>query len=170
MEIVNIVASGTLGQKIDLMKLYNTIDEFQYDPEGYHGGYLKLSKYTVTVYRTGKYIIPGIKQINDIEPAFEEINNLLEYELDPILFEKPTIKNIVAMTKISKSINLKDLIFGLLNENQDAEYEPEVFPGLIWRTGKGTANIYGNGKIVLLGTKSEEELLDLENRVIEKLS
>ena len=61
MEIVNIVVSGSFNQKVDLQALMALGDVYSYDPEMYHGGYIRLSSAKVTVYRSGKYIIPGIK-------------------------------------------------------------------------------------------------------------
>ena len=152
-EIVNIVTSGTLGQKINLLKLSQSLpDIFSYDPESYHGGYLKLSKYTATVYSSGKYIIPGVKSFDDIDTNYDEMTKLLETVIDTSLIQKAEVKNLVACSFIGHDLDLSHLFMDLVSETDyEVSYEPEVFPGMCVKTDKGSSNIYRNGKYLLLG-------------------
>jgi transcription initiation factor TFIID TATA-box-binding protein len=166
MQIVNIVTSGTLGQSVDLLKLLNGCDEFRYDPENYHGGYLQLSKYVATIYRSGKYIVPGVKAVGDIASIHQEIVSRLEHLLDASLIEPPAIKNIVATSQLDMPIDLPHLMTEIgLNTDIDVSYEPETFPGLIIRTEHGTSNVYRNGKYILLGTDNLDDLNRLDDRI-----
>ncbi|MCX6710616.1 MAG: hypothetical protein NTZ02_00830 [Candidatus Woesearchaeota archaeon] len=74
-----------------------------------------------------------------------------------------TIQNIVASGSIGMDLNLNDLAMKLKN----TEYEPEQFPGLVYKLPelKATFLLFSNGKIVCTGTKSEEEV----NRALDKL-
>ena len=171
MKIVNIVASGSFNQKIDLAALSVLGERYSYNPEKYIGGYITLSSAKVTIYRTGNYIITGIKSVESISSLWEELVSLLFTHLDVSLFAPPEVKNMVGQSDLGRQVNLSKLIVKLRDE--DAEYEPEVFPGLMWKTEFGTVNMFQNGKVMLLGCRSLEELERLEGdvvKVVRKLS
>jgi transcription initiation factor TFIID TATA-box-binding protein len=77
-------------------------------------------------------------------------NNLVEsISLNPI------VRNVVATLNIGKKLNLNSLAQNL----SKSKYEPDQFPGLIFRLQNlGTFLIFSNGKMVITGAKSEEEL------------
>jgi len=133
------------------MKLSTECEDFRYDPEGYHGGYLQLSKYVATIYRSGKYIVPGMKSIDDIETICSDITHRLSRLIDTSLIEAPAIKNIVTTSELKIPLDLPHLMISIgMNTDVDVSYEPETFPGLILRTENGSSNIYRNGKYILL--------------------
>ena len=167
LEIVNIVTSGSLGQRVNLMDLAYAIPEFSYDPEGYHGGYLKLTKYTVTIYSSGKYIIPGVKNFEDVDSNHQELIESLRNVLDTTLIEKAEIKNMVAYSTVGHELNLSRLYTNLtLNTDYEVSYEPEVFHGLCIKTEIGSSNVYRNGKYLLLGATNMDELNDLNKLIV----
>ena len=167
LEIVNIVTSGTLGQKVNLLKLSQSLPEvFTYDPEGYHGGYLKLSKYTATIYSSGKYIIPGVKSFDDIDVNYKEMISLLDSVVDVSTIQKAEIKNMVACSFIGHDLDLSHLFMDLISETDyELSYEPEVFPGMCIKTDIGSSNIYRNGKYLLLGATSVDGLKQLDSLI-----
>lgn len=167
MKIVNIVASGSFGQDINLSALTVLGEKYIFNRSKYPGGYIVLRSAKMTVYRTGKYIITGIRSLDLLEGLWNEAVVLLSPLLDAALFEMPAVKNIVAYEELGCSLHLTKVIAALHDE--DAEYEPEVFPGLIWRTKAGTANIFMNGKVMLLGCRSEAELDALYGMVSGKM-
>ncbi|MDQ2052902.1 TATA-box-binding protein C, partial [Natronolimnohabitans sp. A-GB9] len=66
--IVNVVGSGAVNYEFDLRELCSEIgEEAEYDPENYPGMYLRFEdRPTITVYRTGKYIIYGADEVDEI--------------------------------------------------------------------------------------------------------
>ena len=66
------------------------------------------------------------------------------------------IQNIVAAGSVGMDLNLNTLAMKLEN----TEYEPEQFPGLVYKlmAAKATFLLFSNGKIVCTGTKSEDEV------------
>ena len=166
MNIVNIVTSSTLGQPIDLTKMYQSLDIFDYDPKGYHGGYLHLSHYTATIYRSGKYIVPGVKSFDDIPIIHKELVKELDGFLDTRLIQSPVIKNIVASEKLEDAPDLNRFCMDLFNLGLSPDYEPESFPGLILKLYEGTINLFTSGKYILLGTTSQEELEILNEKFL----
>ena len=164
--IVNIVTSSTLGQPIDLNKLCRSLDVFDYDPEGYHGGYLHLSQYTATIYRSGKYIVPGVRSFDDIPIIHKELIETLDGVLDVHLIRPPIIKNIVASEQLVDAPDLNRLCMDLFNFGLSPDYEPESFPGLILKLDEGTINLFASGKYILLGTTSQDEVKTLNGHFL----
>ncbi len=168
MEIVNIVASGSFNQPLSFDELQQKLGDV-FIPPGpkYHAGYLKLDGGKVAIFRTGKYNLIGIPSIDAVNSRWEELVSLLFTVLDVSLFEPPVIKNIVAQETIGHPLNPAELYLKLKDE--DVEYEPEVFPGLIWKTEYGTANIFATGKVLLLGTTNQDDLNTLRDYVVKRL-
>ncbi|ASJ15076.1 TBP family protein [Thermococcus radiotolerans] len=161
-KIANIVVSGHLGTPLNLESLV-TLDNFFYDPEYYHGGYLKLDNgLTVTIYRSGKYIIPGIKRLEDIETSFRGLVKYLAPYIDPSKVQKPQIRNLVISGDFHRTFALETLALKLPN----VEYNPEQFPGLIVKLrGSITLLLFSSGRFVIVGAKSLEEV----EKAIEKV-
>lgn len=168
LKIVNIVVSGNLNQKISLIKLLKLGDIYSYDPDNYHGGYIQLSSARTTIYKSGKYIIPGVKDIDSISDLWSQLIEILTPFIDVSVVSPPSVSNIVALFENNIKINLIDLIKYLPSD--EAEYEPEVFPGLVWRTKKGTVLIFSSGKLLFMGVKSIEDLHKLFNFTLEFIS
>ncbi|MBT4697426.1 TATA-box-binding protein, partial [Candidatus Woesearchaeota archaeon] len=83
-------------------------------------------------------------------------------------------QNIVASGSIGRDLNLNVLAMKLEN----TEYEPEQFPGLVYKlkgylpedqTQKATFLLFSNGKIVCTGTKSEDQVDLAVDKLIENL-
>ena len=64
-------------------------------------------------------------------------------------------------------LNLNNLAMTLDN----TEYEPEQFPGLVYklRDAKATFLLFSNGKIVCTGTKTEKEVHEAVEKLIQSL-
>jgi transcription initiation factor TFIID TATA-box-binding protein len=71
---------------------------------------------------------------------------------------KITVQNIVASGSIKLNLNLNYLALQLEN----TEYEPEQFPGLVYKLVDPTATflLFSNGKLVCTGTKNKQQLED----------
>lgn len=157
MQVVNIVVSGSFNQKVDFDFMIDSMPSFKYNPKKYHGGYLLLSNHKATIYKSGKYIITGIKEFDEILVVYDEMKEKLNNVLIVSDFSPPTIQNIVIYTSLPNEINLRRFYEFLLSRNEDVQYDPEIFAGLTWRSDRGSANIYKNGRMLILGVKSIEE-------------
>jgi transcription initiation factor TFIID TATA-box-binding protein len=157
MKIINIVCSGDLKTEIDLKKIRESKEpSFTYNPSKYHGGYITLSKGKATLYKTGKYIIVGLKSPDDVDLAFLELKHFLSRFVDVSKAEKPEIKNIVAMGDLGTNIDLTK--FSLVAGLENVEYEPEQFPALVYRHKNLTALVFSSGKVILAGARKVDEL------------
>ena len=84
------------------------------------------------------------------------IKNLQKISIKIKIKPQISVQNMVASGNIKMDLNLNELALKLEN----TEYEPEQFPGLVFKL-KGTHAtflLFSNGKIVCTGTKSEVKL------------
>ena len=177
MKVVNIVASGSLNTEIDLETLSDEIGQPQarYDPDKYPGIYLRFEEETplITIYRTGKYIITGP---TSEEEVFSLRKRFLKFLFDMDVIEnaddeKFSVQNYVCTENLGQTLNLNALAIGLGLEQ--TEYEPEQFPGLIYRPEgyNGVVLIFATGRVVITGCRSgdaaEELFTGLKNDLTE---
>lgn len=167
MKINNIVCSGDLNQLVPFDRLLELPTyAYKYDPEMYHGAYILLTEGKATIYRSGKYIIYGLKSPEAVTQSFAEFCSILSSIIDTEVVSAPKIQNIVGMDDFHMDISLSRIVVALQMEN--VEYEPEQFPGVIYRGKKGTALIFSSGKVILAGCRDVDsmEMLSAEIRRI----
>ena len=155
--VVNVVGSGDLGIEIDLNQLATNIEEVEFDPHKYPGAYVRLGKEEplITVYRTGKYIITGSKSRKE---AYDCRTRFLVLLSDERVLDTPddkwvSMQNYVCTGELDQVQNLNGLAIGLGLEY--TEYEPEQFPGLVFRPDDNPVVIliFASGKVVVTGAK-----------------
>ena len=165
--IVNVVATTNVGQPIDLNAL-DTLPNIFYDPDVYHCAYAKdrNMKGKVSIFATGKLISIGTKKERD---AANDLKHAVMLLKKAGLIKKTKIKielqNLVVMANLNKSINLTKLLSSVAG----VIYEPEQFPGAIYKPDKSSSTtvlVFASGKLVLLGMKSTKSLNKLVRRVV----
>lgn len=118
---------------------------------------IKEPKVAMLIFSSGSVICTGARKVEDVHTASEMLENKLK-ALGVILNKKPTvlIQNIVASTMFEHCINLD-----MLAEFPHMEYEPEQFPGLMYRLSepKTVMLIFRSGRIVVTGAKSTDEAI-----------
>ena len=157
LEVVNAVGSGDLGIEIDLNQLRADIRDVEFDPNKYPGAYVRLGEVEplITVYRTGKYIVTGSKSE---EEAYECRKLFLDLLYNNGVLDSPddewfSMQNYVCTGELDQVQNLNALAIGLGLES--TEYEPEQFPGLVFRPDDHPVVIliFASGKVVVTGAK-----------------
>jgi len=78
-------------------------------------------------------------------------------------------QNIVSSADLGHDLNLNALAIGLGLE--DVEYEPEQFPGLVYRMDdpEVVLLLFGSGKIVITGGKFAEDATAAVENIVERL-
>jgi transcription initiation factor TFIID TATA-box-binding protein len=158
-KIQNIVATTSLGKPIPLTKLARTQPNTEYNPETFPGLVLRIKepKSAVLVFSSGNLVCTGTKSIIQVRKVLDEvIKQLKKISVNITTKPKITVQNIVA----SGSINLKLNLNFLAIEMQNTEYEPEQFPGLVYKLLEPNATflLFTNGKLVCTGTKNKQQL------------
>jgi len=169
-EVQNVVASGEFDQKIDLLHIAASLDRAEYNPESFPGLVLRVSepKAVFLLFSTGKLVCTGGKSKEDVYAAIETlVKKLRSIDINVNSPPKVKIQNMVASVTLDFSINLETIALTLEN----SLYEPEQFPGLIYRMAvpKVVILIFGSGKLVCTGAKSEEEVHKAVDILIDEL-
>jgi transcription initiation factor TFIID TATA-box-binding protein len=169
-KIVNIVVSTALEKEVPLEKMAATLPNTEYNPEQFPGLVLRIKdpKTSALIFSSGKVVCTGARTMEDVGKSILSIIKSLK-KLNIIVTIKPeiTVQNIVASGSIGMDLNLNVLGIKLPN----TEYEPEQFPGLVHKL-KGTNAtflLFSNGKIVCTGTKTEEQVHEATDQLIENL-
>jgi len=162
---VNVVVSADIHCDLPLETLATTLEKSEYNPEQFPGLILKLEnpKASHLLFNSGKIICTGTKSVSEAKQA---INRLVE-ELGKVnikITSTPdiTVQNMVASGSVGGALNLDRIVFKFNN----TEYEPEQFPGLVYKLTASpvlshiTFLLFGTGKIVITGAKSESEIQD----------
>ena len=173
LEIQNVVASSAIGQEIDLEALATDLEGVNFDPENFPGLIYRIEKphATALIFRSGKLVCTGADSVNGVHEAlkatFETLSNLsLSVDDDPAI----TVQNIVVSGDLGETLNLNAIAIGLGLEA--VEYEPEQFPGLVYRLEKPAvaALLFGSGKTVITGCKQFEDAEEATDALVERLS
>jgi len=168
-EVENIVASTAFADRLDLDLIAQELEGAEYEPEQFPGLVYRLKepKTATLLFRSGKANCTGAKTIEDVRRTVDIIKDKLE-ELGIEVYENPeiVIQNIVAISDLETELNLNDVAMGLGLEN--VEYEPEQFPGLVYRLKEPRVAmlLFGSGKIVCTGARKIEDV----SRAVEKLA
>ena len=157
--IENVVASADLGGELPLEKVAAVLKEVEYDPEQFPGMVYRTEKpKTATlVFSSGKLVCTGAKSPSESMRTINYIARKLRSAKVKIK-SKPDIQiqNIVASADLGAELNLDAIIATLEN----TEYEPEQFPGLIYRVRdpKVVILLFGSGKLVCTGAKRASDV------------
>ncbi|MCD6154828.1 MAG: TATA-box-binding protein [Candidatus Verstraetearchaeota archaeon] len=168
--IENVVASVVLDQYIDLEAITRNIPTVDYNPDQFPGLVFRLNrpKTATLIFSSGKMVCTGAKSEKDVKRAIKKIISTLKSK-GIVVVGKPkiTIQNIVASANLKAGVNLEKA--AMLLEN--VMYEPEQFPGLIYRMNepKVVLLLFSSGKMVCTGAKREEEVYVAVKKINEKL-
>jgi transcription initiation factor TFIID TATA-box-binding protein len=158
-KVVNIVVSTSLEHDIPLEKMAATLSNTEYNPEQFPGLVIRIKepKTSALIFSSGKVVCTGARSMDKVHESIKKIIKSLE-KINIKITIKPEIKiqNIVASGSVGMDLNLNVLAMKLEN----TEYEPEQFPGLVYKLEEARATflLFSNGKIVCTGTKSEKEV------------
>ena len=159
-KIVNIVISTSLEHKIPLERLIMDLPNTEYNPEQFPGLIMKIRepKASFLIFSSGKVVCTGTKSLEEVDLALEKLNEYMsKVGIKITIKPKVRVENVVASSDINMKLDLNEIAIKLNN----VEYEPEQFPGLVFKINDETGAtflIFGNGKIVCTGTKSDKDV------------
>ncbi|NLL95033.1 MAG: TATA-box-binding protein [Thermoplasmatales archaeon] len=172
MTIQNVVASTSLEQELDLYAIEEALEGAEYNPKRFPGLVyrLKKPKTATLLFRSGKVVCTGAKSLSEVIIAVNQVKKDLEkadvfIQIEP----KVEVQNIVASSDLGQEINLNTVAITLGLEK--VEYEPEQFPGLVYRLDdpKVVVLLFGSGKMVCTGAKVPEDVVRAVNKIAEEL-
>ncbi|OLS28369.1 MAG: TATA-box-binding protein [Candidatus Heimdallarchaeota archaeon LC_2] len=174
--IQNCVASVNLFTSINLVSIYQQlIDDdvltVSFNPEQFPGLILKTKnpKISSLVFSSGKLVITGAKSTDMVHEAVYVVMGILR-DSGTTIDEDPEIivQNIVASGNFNKrTINLELASMWL----ESSMYEPEQFPGLIYRLPipKTVLLLFQSGNLVCTGAKTEDQVHEAVRKTYDDL-
>ncbi|WP_456365914.1 TATA-box-binding protein [Thermococcus sp.] len=171
LRIENIVASVDLFAQLNLERVIEICPNSKYNPEEFPGIICRFEnpKVALLIFSSGKLVVTGAKSVEDIENAVSKLTEMLKRKVGTKFTKPPKIdiQNMVFSGDIGMEFNLDAVALSLPN----CEYEPEQFPGVIYRVKQPKAVIllFSSGKIVCSGAKSEGDAWDAVKKLIREL-
>lgn len=169
-KVTNVVASAVLQGSVDLNAVVEAYPLAEYRPERFPGVVLRLQrpKSVILLFHTGKLVCTGATSTKQAQKAIHSIvqqlhrNQIISQHVVSI-----TIQNVVATGSIGGKVDLEKAAFLL----ERTLYEPEQFPGLIYRmeVPQVVMLIYVTGRIVCVGAKKEQEIHDALQQLHQQL-
>jgi transcription initiation factor TFIID TATA-box-binding protein len=161
LKIENIVASGVIADSIDLAEVSSKIKSCELNTKRFPGAVYRIEnpKIASLIFSSGKVVLTGIRDNKALTDGISIIMKSLKAAgVDTYKEPKVAVTNIVCSYDIGKYINLNKVVITLNLEN--IEYEPEQFPGLVYRIKdpKIVALLFSSGKIILTGGKTIEDI------------
>jgi transcription initiation factor TFIID TATA-box-binding protein len=157
--IENVVATAAIKQAVDLGSVVKAFPEVQYRPEVFPGLVyrLKQPKTATLIFSSGKMVCTGAKSERQAKKTvMKVVENLKKNGIITVAKPDIQIQNIVASAGLDGTIDIEKATYSL----KRTMYEPEQFPGLIYRMEepKVVILIFRSGKLVITGAKKEEEI------------
>jgi len=158
-EIVNVVASATIDQRLDLYKIQAKFPGVEYNPDQFPGAVfrIKTPKTATLLFSTGKMVCTGSKSEEMAKKAVKIVVEKLRKEGIKIKKDAVvTVQNIVSSINLGGKIHLEKAARTLPR----SMYEPEQFPGVIHRMldPKTVILIFASAKLVCTGAKKESDV------------
>lgn len=172
-KVENIVATTVIANELDLKKVGAFLKEAEFSPERFPGliYHTTSPKSAVLIFRSGKLVCTGTRSMDEVSKVIMGILKKIK-KLDSGVVTKPVIQiqNIVASADLGSELDLTKIAitFGL----EKIEYEPEQFPGLVYRIRdpKVVSLLFSSGKIVCTGATKISDIKLAVDKMKKELS
>lgn len=172
-DIVSITAVGDIEEEVDIQAVAEDVNlpVARHDP-GLNASLFRFKEdgRLVLLYRSGKYILRGgdeFDQMYEINNRFLNVLSELGIKIAEVSLE---VKNVVTLGNIEQKLDLNELMVEL--GIGQVEYEPEQFPGLVFRPSETRCVllIFSSGKVVITGGRSKNENEEAFSAFIERIN
>ena len=155
----NIVATCNLAVALDLKKIAMSARNAEYNPKRFSAVIMRIRdpKTTALIFKSGKVVVTGAKSEDAMRVAARKFARIIQKLDYPARFTDFKIQNMVGSCDVKFPIRLEGLAY---KHSHYSSYEPELFPGLIYRMvqPKIVLLIFVSGKVVLTGGKLRNEI------------
>jgi transcription initiation factor TFIID TATA-box-binding protein len=160
-KLQNIVSTANLKCELDLREIALRAKNAEYNPKRFAAVIMRIRepKTTALIFASGKMVCTGARSEEDSRKAARQYAKIIQKLGFEVRFTEFKIQNIVGSCDVKFPIRLE----GLANaHSRFCNYEPEMFPGLIYRMSKPkiVLLIFVSGKIVLTGAKERNHIFD----------
>ena len=157
-----------MGTKLDLAAMASCLPGAEFDPDRFPGLIYRIKdpKAATLLFSSGKVVCTGTKSLEQARVAIRKVIKQIE-KADVHIKDEPDIEvqNVVATFDLGHNINLSAVALSLGLEK--VEYEPEQFPGLVFRmdTPKVVLLLFGSGKVVCTGARKPKDVEEAVNNI-----
>lgn len=161
--VQNIMALASTGQKLDLKHIAGHIPDAVYtdDFPGMRYRIHELNS-SVLLFRSGNIVCAGAKSEEQVHRVYGHICDVLRRLGYDVQQPNITTTNIVATANIGRGLSMQyvsDLLPG-------ARYEPEMYAGVTYHAEKKVvARIHASGKIIFVGARAMQDIVDAYNDI-----
>ncbi|RDD44910.1 TATA box-binding protein-like protein 2 [Trichoplax sp. H2] len=160
-QLQNIVSTVNLGCRLELQKIALHARNAEYNPKRFAAVIMRIRepRTTALIFSSGKMVCTGAKSEEQSRLAARKYARVIQKLGFPAKFTEFRIQNMVGSCDVKFPIRLEGLV---LAHGQFSSYEPELFPGLIYRMVKPriVLLIFVSGKVVLTGAKVRDEIYE----------
>ena len=178
-KLQNIVSTANLGCELKLRQIALQARNAEYNPKRFAAVIMRIKepKTTALIFSSGKMVCTGAKSEDESKKASRKYAKIIKSLGFPVEFKDFKVQNIVGSCDIKFQIHLNKLngILGNIKSKESknkggkyiCQYEPEIFPGLIYHMSKPeiVLLIFVSGKIVLTGAKQRNEIFTAFNNI-----
>uniref|UniRef100_A0A8C3KMT0 TATA-box binding protein like 2 n=1 Tax=Calidris pygmaea TaxID=425635 RepID=A0A8C3KMT0_9CHAR len=165
-QLQNIVSTVNLVCKLDLRYIVLHAKNAEYNPKRFTAAIMRIRepRTTALIFSSGKLICTGAKSEEQSRVAARKFARVVQKLGFPVRFLNFKIQNMVASCDVMFTIRLEALA---LTHRQFCSYEPELFPGLVYRMVKPriVLLIFVSGKVVLTGAKERSEIFEAFEKI-----
>ena len=174
-KIENVVANARIADELDLKYVEAHLEDAKFTKKKFPGLVYRTKepKAAFLIFRSGRVVCTGAKNEEDVRRAIDKLASELR-KLPDIGDKVPPhpefkVQNIVASADLKRELNIGAIVEALGLECM--EYEPEVFPGLVYRLDepKTAILVFSSGRLVITGGRTKEECERAANIFVEKL-
>tara|TARA_B110000858_G_scaffold181713_1_gene220405 strand:- start:1582 stop:2352 length:771 start_codon:yes stop_codon:yes gene_type:complete len=161
-KLQNVVATFNLGvDHLDLRAIALAKPFVEYNPQKFAAASLRIRnpRTTALAFASGNMVCTGARTEIESRLAGRKYVRILQKHGIPVSFRNFCIQNIVASSEIPYPLKLVEIS---KNYGPYVSYEPDLFPGLVFRTSapKLVFLIFRSGKVVITGAKNKKEIED----------
>ena len=172
LHIVNIVAVVKLSSTLNLDELALILKDSERCTRG--GNWVKIrlqpENYYIAFYKSGKFLITGVKSIEIVENVADRVLSLLKEAKMDLKKENIKVYNITMTGAMEMRASLEKIVFAL--DSAKVSYEPEQFHCLIYRDYGACFLLFPSGKLIITGSKESklaEEATEKFKKLIEDI-
>ncbi|KAI6192807.1 Transcription factor TFIID [Aphelenchoides fujianensis] len=155
----NVVSTVNLGVPLDLKKIALHSRNAEYNPKRFSAVVMRIRepRTTALLFSSGKIVVTGAKSENQSRLASRKFARIVQKLGFDAKFTEFKVQNIVGSCDVKFALRLEGIA---LTHAQFSTYEPELFPGLVYRMVKPRVVllVFASGKVVITGTKKRKEI------------
>ena len=153
-QVQNVVVTGKLADKLNLLEIYDKVPGSVYEPGKFPA--LRIKKFGVgfLLYSSGNFVCSGARSTDLADEKVGGLVKLLNEGGIKVKCNNMEVRNIVVSVDLNKNLRLHELAYAI----PDSEYDPEAFPGMKLRKGSTRILVFRTGKAIIPGLRTIEEI------------